>query len=430
MHNIIQLTHARVELELMEQFAMILTLLFAVTTAKATTNLPYRAIGNISVPHPAFIEVFPCGYTTATKSLWITEFQAFRSGNVYAIDNITNYYPSFSTAKYSSVATGFKWPNKISLAPKELGSYVVVPDGFLVPFASTGGLYLISASCSSGRYDGESPVELTTPKNGWFYHMVYWRDMNNDGKLDIITARATKPLIGSAKGQLLWLEQPSQNPIQSVPWTEHVIADGPDVGFTVADLQDNDGQFEVFAAEFFSQKLSLLIINDKDASVNSTRTIDDTIGPAYYVSVEDLNADGSLELLVTNHVAKEGGSVYAYEIPSNIIKGDFKRHVLATDFPVTEGGSNQAAPGFARAFFPHKNYKGKPYITVAGDGSQKGYLLYPTGADFQYNKTVMVSTSGVVGYIAVDDVIGEDGWAEIFVPDYDDSKLYAYTFAP
>ena len=38
--------------------------------------------------------------------------------------------------------------------------------------------------------------------------------MNLDGRMDIITARAKSDLVtGRFKGELVWLEQPAQNPL-------------------------------------------------------------------------------------------------------------------------------------------------------------------------------------------------------------------------
>ena len=84
---------------------------------------------------------------------------------------------------------------------------------------------------------------------------------------------------------------------------------------------------------------------------------------------------------------------------------------------VTEIGLHQAAPGFAYSFKPHTSYIGKPYILVAGDGSQSAYLLTPTTNDFTYNKTTIISVDGVVGSIAIGDIIGQDGWMEFIDPD-------------
>lgn len=41
-----------------------------------------------------------------------------------------------------------------------------------------------------------SPVALAAEKKKWFYHMAQWRDMDGDGKLDLLTARATKNFLG------------------------------------------------------------------------------------------------------------------------------------------------------------------------------------------------------------------------------------------
>ena len=393
--------------------------------------LGYRPLGNISIPNPSFVRVLPCGSATKSNSLWVTQFSAFGSGKVAVIDNVTQYL-DFSSAKYTTVSSDFKWPNFPSVAPEQIGDYIVVPDGFLVPFKSNGGVYLISATCDRSGWDsksGAAQIQLT-PKESYFYHKVEWRDMNGDGKLDILTAHAKKPLIGSAQGQLVWLEQPASDPLKNVPWTEHVLIDGPDIWFTSVDLNTSDSYFEVFTTEFFAENLSVYLISNKDPKVISSRVIDPDIGPAYTVSLEDLNADGKQELLVSNHVGKSGGGVYAYEIPDDVIKGDFKKHTLAENFTVTESGLNQAAPGFPYAISPHTNYTGKPYILVAGDGSQKAYVMYPTNTDFEYKLSVIISFKGVVGSIGYGDIIGNDGWTEFFVPDYDEGHIYAYTFAP
>lgn len=392
----------------------------------------YRALGKISVEDPAFVRVLQCSYSP--PSLWITHFSALTPGEVLTVFNLSAFYDNFSAAKAQLLSADFKWPNLISIAPAEIGEYLVVPDGFLVPLKQTGGLYLLEIQCNGTTHSktmaDSKPIRLTSPKLSWFYHMVVWRDMNGDGLLDIVTARAHDPLIGKPSGQLLWLEQPKSNPLDNVPWTEHPLVDGPETVFILTDLDPTDDRYEVIAPQFFTEHLGLYVFGSKNNTLLYSRYIDESIGPAYMVEMVDLNNDGSDDLLVTNHVGEKGGSVFGYEIPLDIVNGQFKRHTLATDFPVTESGSHQAAPGFAYSFKPHSSYVGKPYILVAGDGSQKAYLLTPTDVDFSYNKTVIISVSGVVGSIGYGNIVGKNEWTEFFVPDYDENWIYGYTFAP
>ena len=64
-----------------------------------------------------------------------------------------------------------------------------MPDGFLVPGKTNGGVYVL-------RMDPEDVTEVTEKvqiapsKSGFFYHMGFWVDLNGDGRKDFITARA------------------------------------------------------------------------------------------------------------------------------------------------------------------------------------------------------------------------------------------------
>lgn len=125
-----------------------------------------------------------------------------------------------------TLETDFEWPNQISLAPKGAlagtnGDVIVVPDGFLVPGKDSGGIYLVLNAT-----DASPVVQAVKPKTfGHFYHMVQWVDMDGDGWLDILTARANG--VFKFTGELLWFKNPGQE--GQYPWTEHVLATGPDV---------------------------------------------------------------------------------------------------------------------------------------------------------------------------------------------------------
>ena len=64
-------------------------------------------------------------------------------------------------------------------------------------------------------------------------------------------------LSGSTEGQLVWFEQPRQNAL-SQTWRSHVIANGPDIFFTVTSLPTPDGDVScIITAGYFSQSLNV-----------------------------------------------------------------------------------------------------------------------------------------------------------------------------
>ncbi len=54
-----------------------------------------------------------------------------------------------------------------------------------------------------------------------------------------------------------------ENPgfLNNTPWKEHKLADGPDVMINIVELDNDDSTIEIVAAEFFSKKISLNIID-------------------------------------------------------------------------------------------------------------------------------------------------------------------------
>ncbi|KAJ3058041.1 hypothetical protein HK102_010722, partial [Quaeritorhiza haematococci] len=298
-------------------------------------------------------------------------------------------------------------------------------------------------------------------RQGYFYHSALAIDVNNDGHLDILSCRAKKPLIGGTDGRMVWLEPKDRSKPLAAPWVERELAKvGCDVYMEVVDV-DGDGRRAVFTTDFFTEKTISVFYSDdpKDDLSNlkllKRKVIDASVGNPFDIHATDLNNDGHLELLVTNHEAKgatnPSASVFAYEIPTNwrssfdtpeALRTDvskqplWKRHTLLSDIPVRQGGlAPQAAPGSAKAFFPSDARRGKkPSIMVSGDGSQRAYILNPKTEDvgdweYEVNEFHDCGGNSVVGGIAVDDVDG-DGFAEVFVPCYDADNVAVFTFAP
>ncbi|XP_004349492.2 hypothetical protein CAOG_02742 [Capsaspora owczarzaki ATCC 30864] len=407
------------------------------TVPRSGAAAPYRSLGSFSVKQPGFLNFAPVVQPgTGETDLWLmissfTGNPLGSEGEVYAVPNISSAIRNVPAIAPVSLLE-YLWPNEVAPIPREVfgDNFVTVAGGFLVPGKSNGVLSAVRISDVSNV----TTIKLSTDKKGYFYHMCEWYDVNGDGKLDVVAARATKPLTGAGSGELLWLEQP-RNPFTDA-WTEHVLFAGPDVFFRVADV-NNDGVIEIFAAQFFTSKLVLYTAprgNLTNPSSYATRVIDDSIGPLFDVKILDLNADGRVDLLITDHTDDEKLSgVYGYEIPNDLAQGTFVKHIIAQGFKTTEPGTNQASPGAPEAFYPQvKSTSGKPSILLAGDGAQSAYLISPntqTSSDWSYELDVVIDVKHTVGQIAVEDVDG-DGWSEFFVPDYTGGEIYVYTFAP
>lgn len=390
-------------------------------TALADAPTPTK-IGTLSVQKPAFLSLESLE-ENGSAALVISSFNMFGSDGVSAVRDIGARLDNLDAARAEPLASGIRWPNEAKMLPKGTFPFpaMAISGGFLVPGKSTGAVNVLDTS--SGDL-----FKLTTDKNGWFYHRSVMIDMNGDGRLDILTARATKPIIGQSKGELLWLEQPASGALEQA-WTEHVISNRGDVHFRVADL-DGDGSMEIIATEFFAKKLS---ITWRTPTGFESRVIDEALGSAFEVEVVDLNADGKKDLLVTNHESDANASVFAYEIPARFKTDAFKRHTLVTGIETRQRGLNQASPGAATAFHPNmKDAAGKPHILVSGDGSQRAHLLAPRSSeqgDWSYVETELVNAGATVGQSTVGDVNG-DGFAEVFVPAYDKNTIHVFTFAP
>lgn len=251
--------------------------------------------------------------------------------------------------------------------------------------------------------------------------------MNNNGLPDILTARAYKPIKNkNAKGELIWLENPGDT---NSKWKEHLITTGPDVHFLAHDLNKN-GIKEIISADFFSKKLRLIW---KEKSGVKSIIIDDTIGKPFDIQLADINGNGKLELLVTNH-EHSGGGVFAYEIPKDFKNQKWKRHSLLKNIKLTKKGPFESAPGKAVAFYPHKSMQfkknQKPYILVSGDASSKVHLLIPhsnNSNNWNYTEKILLSSNCTIGQLAVGDTNG-DGYTEIFVPLFEKNEIHTFTF--
>jgi len=406
--------------------------------------------------------------------LWITGFNLYaKGGEIYSMDVESGAIENVN----DRICDSIRWPNESNHVPKSLiestaaakNNYYVHPetplddallvsDGFLVPGKDQGGLYVIK---KPGEKDAQWNVCLTGGSNihipedhGWFYHRSVWIDLTKDGRKSILTARAKmKKGTGNSnfQSQLIWLEMPKPHrfdeatgtpleddgtvfdPFDSrhLPWKSHVLVEGPDVMFSIADMDSTDNTVEVFASHFFDRKLTMHSIERGDEPrIVFEQTIDNNCGAAFGCILANLNpadeynnngrmvidsgstvptlnaGDPFSHLLVTSHQCSyqegegsfdesknsdkiNGGSLFAYRVPDSSNKKDawkyepWLRTTVISDFTVKgqiNNMINPGAPGFVYTFYAKKKDKDstqRPLIAIAGDCAESAYILRP-----------------------------------------------------
>lgn len=251
---------------------------------------------------------------------------------------------------------------------KEQEDALLVADGFLVPGRDRGGLYIVRDPgndesewrvCLTGGDEGRMRSTHEPEEDEWFYHRAIWVDLTGDGRQSILTARAKIPSIlsatsggnqeggGTKAGQLVWLECPEPHSFHpetgtpldedgtlfdpfsasNTPWKARVLDEGPDVMFSVADLDSADDTIELIASQFFSQKLSLHSIQiGKKPKVIFRRTLDERCGASFTSILANL--DG-IALPKVQTVVDSGSTV------ETLKPGDSFSHLLVTSHECT-----------------------------------------------------------------------------------------------
>ena len=371
---------------------MLLVLAIVISTCAA---LQLQDTGSFPFKDPAFIK-------DVAGKLVITSFSGspFTKGSVWEAD----YMANTSDTKAVQVFGGLEWPNNITPHPNGSSSYIF-GDGFLVPGKSNGGMYLVDAN--------QTLHELTI-KDDHFYHKGYFFDVNGDGILDVVTAKAKKSLFGKSSGELVWLEGSS-----SYPWKEHHLAFGPDIDIFV--LPINQTTFKVFAAEFFAQQLSSFEITN--GSVVSSKVIDDSIGEVYCVRAVDLYGSGSIDLVVSNYKYTGSGSVFIY----SGVNFDSKS-VLATGFQNKQFQPGSGAPGWLYPHYPKSGvFSGAMNIFVCGDGSEDLSLYSYSATNETWIRTFYRQFDSTIGAMAVGS-FDDSGYTSALVTDYDHGFIHGFRY--
>jgi len=388
-------------------------------------------IGSLHIPNAAMVSIAHGFPASPSPVLLVTTFSPLSRDQLVAVNDLAAVVHGM-TANVTVLLDNLLWPNYACAVPSDVFGQpaVMAAGGFLIPGKTPG--KIVVSLLGSGAH-----LQLSTNKAGFFYHTATWADMNGDGRLDILTARASKPVVSSPRAEMVWLEQP-EDPAQA-PWPEHILFEGPGHSFIYKDWTGGTVPApQILSAGFFAEKDLAVYWCDGGEWPSCPRrmkwVIDDTLGPFFDVQKVDLNRDGRDDLLATNNRADGRGAVLAFERPRDGLRGTWPRHILASGYtpqsslPVPGKG----APGVSVAFAPGLKKGQKPWILVSGDDAGVVQLLVPDSedpSDWRYTPNTILKGKGTVGGVAVEDVDG-DGTLELFVADYSGGRVEIFRLLP
>jgi hypothetical protein len=393
------------------------------------------------------------------------------------------------------------WPNETERVPDGVLPFqaIVIPGGFLSG-ERPGRLTLVDVDSPArveyvvAEADDRPPVcsDGRLENWRWYYHGAVFLDVDGDGLKDLITARGSFRAFQFRcpnTGELVWFKNPGKALRPDTPWAVQVLTglpddrNGPEINLAAADL-DSDGVVEVVATHFFTSDHITIFgppagkpwsaLTGAGVAQLRRKTVMTGQGRPFAVQAVDLNLDGRVEILTSNHqgdgcfdMTRDAipGRVLALLQPASgrIFDEDWRVQVLKDDirpnpsFPPPARAPGRLAPSRAVAFWPQRSMEGRvrPWIVVGGDEASKIWVLRPLGDkgrdDWRYESAVIfdindwygpntsqtlvkdpqgVSISTVGSLTWRYDLPGPDGRAEIYAPVFEAKHIHSFSFRP
>jgi hypothetical protein len=354
------------------------------------------------------------------------------------------------------------WPNDAIRVPDGVVPFeaVAVPQGFH-PAIPPGRFTLINLDSptlqeyivhqSTGGPPGDSCDDITSKPR--FYHDAVFVDMDQDGFKDIATVRSSFKVAGYGSvcfftGELVYFKNPGPAISPTVQWEEHVLVGapvtttGPDIAIDAYDFE-NDGVPELVATSFFMLNGFIRIYgapvgmnwSDVDQVNGPVARVRQIVGAGqgrpFGADIVDINLDGKMDILTTNHQPDNcfeptldpiPGRVNVYEQPAsgNVFDSGWTRRTIKDNIrpnptvPTPTAYPGRLAPGKAKAFAPVRGLQGKvkPWIVVGGDEASKVWLLTPKSpskTNWEYQSAVIFDINDTYGPGTTQTIMGPSG---------------------
>jgi hypothetical protein len=197
-------------------------------------------------------------------------------------------------------------------------------------------------------------------------------------------------------------------------------------------------------------------------------------GNPFAVELADLNLDGRIDVLTSNHQGDNCFKATQFEIPGRVIaieqpadgkifSSDWPLHIIKDNirpnptFPKPEMGPGRLAPNRSVPFWPMRALEGatRPWVLVSGDEASRFWVLRPSDplstTSWEYDSAVIfdindyygantsqslqespqgISISTIGGFAWRYDQPGPQGMAEIYFPVFEGRQIHIMSFRP
>merc|ERR1719510_1971245 len=277
-----------------------------------------KELGRFHIPHAGFIEAYD--NEEGKKDLYITTFNPalpYFHDPVFMIPNPGEKLNSVAGWANEVVTLGVKasayWPNFPVKMNKEVVGFegVVQTSGFLVPGKNTGKLELYNRNDNA-----RGPIDIAAGQDkDWSYHWVIWKDVDDDGLIDALTARFRVPGFiegGDPISQLLWFKNPGGDAPSTGhewPWQSSILlTGGPDVYIeeTIQEACNPDCvEYSIIVTgELWNERIMLYYVENtpgawSDPSNIRSVVVDAAPGQPFEARFGDANNDGKVEIFAS-----------------------------------------------------------------------------------------------------------------------------------